>query len=29
VVSGGPTALVADGAVKGGWTAQLGVGWQP
>jgi len=29
VLSGGPTALVADGAVHGGWTAQLGAGWQP
>jgi hypothetical protein len=29
VVSGGPSALVADGALSGGWTAQLGVGWQP
>ena len=29
VLSGGPTALVADGALHGGWTAQLGVGWQP
>jgi hypothetical protein len=29
VLSGGPTALVADGALHGGWTAQLGAGWQP
>jgi hypothetical protein len=28
-VSGGPTAIVADGALAGGWTAQLGAGWQP
>ena len=28
-LSGGPTAIVADGALSGGWTAQLGVGWQP
>jgi len=29
VISGGPTALIADGALRGGWTAQLGAGWQP
>jgi hypothetical protein len=29
VLSGGPTVLVADGALQGGWTAQLGAGWQP
>jgi len=28
-LSGGPTAIVADGALRGGWTAQLGAGWQP
>jgi hypothetical protein len=28
-VSGGPSAIISDGAVRGGWTAQLGVGWQP
>ena len=28
-VSGGPTAVIADGALHGGWTAQLGAGWQP
>jgi hypothetical protein len=28
-VSGGPTAIIADGALHGGWTAQLGAGWQP
>jgi hypothetical protein len=28
-VSGGPTAIVANGALSGGWTAQLGAGWQP
>jgi hypothetical protein len=29
VLSGGPTARLADGALRGGWTAQLGAGWQP
>jgi len=29
VLSGGPTAIIADGALRGGWTAQLGAGWQP
>ena len=29
MISGGPTAMIADGALRGGWTAQLGVGWQP
>ena len=29
MLSGGPTAIVADGALHGGWTAQLGAGWQP
>ena len=29
MISGGPTALIADGALRGGWTAQLGAGWQP
>ena len=28
-LSGGPTAMIADGALRGGWTAQLGAGWQP
>jgi len=28
-LSGGPTAIVADGALRGGWTAQLGAGWRP
>jgi len=28
-LSGGPTAIVVDGALRGGWTAQLGAGWQP
>jgi hypothetical protein len=28
-VAGGPAALVEDGALRGGWIAQLGVGWQP
>jgi hypothetical protein len=27
--SGGPSAIIADGALRGGWTAQLGAGWQP
>jgi len=29
VLSGGPAAIVADGAVRWGWTAQIGAGWQP
>ena len=29
IISGGPTALIADGVLRGGWTAQLGAGWQP
>jgi hypothetical protein len=29
MLSGGPTAIIADGALHGGWTAQLGAGWQP
>jgi hypothetical protein len=29
VLSGGPTALVADGGLHFGWTAQIGAGWQP
>ncbi len=29
VVSGGPSVILSDGAWRGGWTAQLGVGWQP
>jgi hypothetical protein len=28
-LGGGPTVIVADGALRGGWTAQLGAGWQP
>jgi len=28
-ISGGPTAIIADGALHGGWTALLGAGWQP
>jgi hypothetical protein len=28
-MSGGPTAIISDGALHGGWTAQLGAGWQP
>jgi hypothetical protein len=29
VLSGGPTAIVADGGLRWGWTAQIGAGWQP
>jgi hypothetical protein len=30
VLAAGPSALfTADGALHGGWTAQMGVGWQP
>lgn len=29
VVSGGPAADIYNGGLRGGWTAQLGVGWQP
>jgi hypothetical protein len=29
ILSGGPSLLVSDGAVHGGWTTQLGAGWQP
>jgi hypothetical protein len=29
VVSGGPSLAMVDGGVKGGFTAQVGVGWQP
>ena len=28
-ISGGPAAVIADGTLHGGWTAQLGAGWQP
>jgi len=28
-INGGPTAIVADGYVRFGWTAQIGAGWQP
>jgi hypothetical protein len=28
-LSGGPSALLSDGALVRGWTAQLGAGWQP
>jgi hypothetical protein len=28
-LSGGPSALISDGAVRAGWIAQLGAGWQP
>ena len=28
-MSGGPTVVVADGTLHGGWVAQLGAGWQP
>jgi hypothetical protein len=29
VLSGGPSLLLSDGDWHGGWTTQLGVGWQP
>jgi hypothetical protein len=29
IVSGGPSLLVSDGTFHGGWTTQLGAGWQP
>jgi hypothetical protein len=29
VVSGGPAADIYNGGLRGGWIAQLGVGWQP
>jgi hypothetical protein len=29
ILSGGPSLLLSDGAVHGGWTAQFGAGWQP
>lgn len=29
ILSGGPSLLVSDGIVHGGWTTQLGAGWQP
>ena len=29
VLSGGPTVVISDGTLGGGWTAQLGAGWQP
>jgi hypothetical protein len=29
LLSGGPTAIISDGSLHGGWTAQLGAGWQP
>jgi len=28
-MSGGPSVVIADGALHGGWVAQLGAGWQP
>ena len=28
-ISGGPSVLVSGGALHGGWTTQLGAGWQP
>jgi hypothetical protein len=28
-LSGGPSAIIDSGALRAGWTAQLGVGWQP
>jgi hypothetical protein len=29
VVSGGPSLAIVDGVMRGGFTAQMGVGWQP
>jgi hypothetical protein len=29
IVSGGPAVDVLSGNLRGGWTAELGVGWQP
>jgi len=29
IASGGPSVDVLDGNVRGGWVAQIGVGWQP
>jgi len=29
VTSGGPSLDVLDGKLHGGWSAQLGVAWQP
>lgn len=29
IVSGGPSLTVSGGTAHGGWTAQLGTGWQP
>jgi hypothetical protein len=29
LISGGPSLEALDGAMRGGWTAQIGVGWQP
>jgi hypothetical protein len=29
ILSGGPSWLVSDGAFHGGWTTQMGAGWQP
>jgi hypothetical protein len=29
LLGGGPTAILSDGSLSGGWTAQLGAGWQP
>jgi hypothetical protein len=28
-ISGGPSLLIAGGTLHGGWTTQLGAGWQP
>jgi len=28
-LSGGPSAILSDGALLRGWTAELGAGWQP
>jgi hypothetical protein len=29
LISAGPSLEVLDGSLRGGWTAQIGVGWQP
>ena len=29
MISAGPSLEVLDGSLRGGWVAQIGVGWQP
>lgn len=29
ILGGGPSLVISDGSAHGGWTTQLGVGWQP